>query len=284
MTVTLNSASVLHKKASLRGAFFCAWLVGLAWLGNVGIALADACLPALATEKVSVKKIYDGDTLLLVDGRKVRLLGVNTPETGKKGQPSEPLAEEALAFARRFVVQAKQISLLLERERADRYGRALAHVVDEHGVSLEKSLIERGLGFAVTFPPNLALRQCFQAAEAVARQGKRGVWDHSYYEPRASLAVTDSDTGFRRVRGRVEKVSMREGKTWWVVLEGRVALKIDKAHHDYFDARTVRSLYGKTLEAKGWLTKRKLTESQKKKGDKSFVMAVMHPDMIITGL
>ena len=45
---------------------------------------------------------FDGDTLALEDGRSVRLLGINTPETGRDGEPSEPFAEDARALLSRF--------------------------------------------------------------------------------------------------------------------------------------------------------------------------------------
>ncbi|MCP5162624.1 MAG: thermonuclease family protein [Hahellaceae bacterium] len=282
MALSSESASFPQKKASYSGAFFYGLAITLfVLLFDARLVLAGVCSPSLSGETVHVKKVFDGDTVLLEDGRKVRLIGVNTPETGKKGVASEPLADEAMREARRFVSASRSVRILFETERADRYGRSLAHLVNESGESLEKRLIDRGLGFSVTFPPNLAFRECLQRAEDSARRSRVGIWGMAYYEARPASAVTDQDAGFRRIKGKVEKISIIDGKTWWLMLEGNVALQITKHNQPYFSVQSVKSLYGQSIEVKGWLTSRKLSEKQKKKQFKPMVMSLMHPDMIL---
>ncbi len=46
-------------------------------------------------ERVSVTHVYDGDTIKLDDGRKIRLIGINATESGRAGQPDQPFAAEA---------------------------------------------------------------------------------------------------------------------------------------------------------------------------------------------
>ncbi|MDG6404383.1 thermonuclease family protein, partial [Pseudomonas quasicaspiana] len=79
--------SRLLKKASLVGAFFVAAI----WL-----PAAQALCPASSSLPVAqVERVVDGDTLRLKDGRNVRMVGINTPETGKKSRSAEPFAEAA---------------------------------------------------------------------------------------------------------------------------------------------------------------------------------------------
>src|SRR5262245_6027922 len=63
-----------------------------------------------------VERVVDGDTLLLEGGIRVRLLGVNTPETKHPSRPVEPLGEEASAFTRDFV-KGGTVRLRFDRER-----------------------------------------------------------------------------------------------------------------------------------------------------------------------
>src|SRR3546814_12589758 len=91
----------------------------------------------------------------LVDGRSVRLIGINTPELGRDGRKAEPFA---LAARRRLqaLVQASdgRVGLVLGQERHDRYGRTLAHAYDAQGRNLEAVLLADGLGFMVAVAPN----------------------------------------------------------------------------------------------------------------------------------
>ncbi len=80
---------LLLKKASLVGAFF----VPAIWLST---AQAEVFCPAPTTVGTfEVQRVVDGDTVRLKDGRSVRMIGVNAPETGKKGRPDEPFAVAA---------------------------------------------------------------------------------------------------------------------------------------------------------------------------------------------
>ena len=77
----------------------------------------------------TVERVVDGDTLVLDGGERVRLIGVDTPETVHPSKPVEAFGKEASAFTRRT---AEGRSVRLEYEprtaRTDRYGRTLAYV------------------------------------------------------------------------------------------------------------------------------------------------------------
>ena len=81
--------ALLLKKAPLVGAFFVPGI----WLAT---AQAQVFCPApVAIARVEVQRVVDGDTVRLKDGRSVRMIGLNAPETGKKGRPDEPFAVAA---------------------------------------------------------------------------------------------------------------------------------------------------------------------------------------------
>jgi endonuclease YncB( thermonuclease family) len=84
-------------RASLAGALLLCAIPSLA---------APLCPADHIDEQVRVASMPDGDTLRLSDGRRVRLIGINTPEVAHDGRPAEPLAEEAHALLQRLVREA----------------------------------------------------------------------------------------------------------------------------------------------------------------------------------
>ena len=129
------------------------------------------------------RRVHDGDTLVLEDGRRVRLIGVNSPEVSSRG-PGDPFADEATRAAQNFLAGSPSVLLLPGAETWDRYGRLLAHVFrPADGASLAAELIARGLAWQIAVPPNLAYLECNRAAEHQARVAARGVWSSQYLKP-----------------------------------------------------------------------------------------------------
>jgi len=122
-----------------------------------------------------VERAVDGDTILLVGGERVRLLGVNTPETTSPNKPPEPFGPEASAFTSQHV-QGRQIRLEFDVERFDKYGRTLAYVyIDE--LFLNEALIAEGLGRAqLQYPYRSDMKRRFAEAERSAKEHGRGIW------------------------------------------------------------------------------------------------------------
>lgn len=124
---------------------------------------------------VVVRRAVDGDTLLLEDGQRVRLLGVDTPETKREGTPVQPWGPEAHEFTARLV-EGHPVRLEFDRERTDKYGRVLAYVYRDE-VLLNEELLREGLGRALLqHPYSEAMKRRFRQAEADARQHHRGIW------------------------------------------------------------------------------------------------------------
>lgn len=103
---------------------------------------------ALAEGVHQIERVIDGDTLLLANNARIRLIGVDTPETVKHNHPVEPWGPEATAFTKQFLAGG-QVRLQFDRERVDDYGRFLAYAwVDDR--MLNEELIREGLGTAQT--------------------------------------------------------------------------------------------------------------------------------------
>jgi len=239
-----SHGSRLMKKASLAGAFF----VSAIWLAS-----AQAFCPAPGSlTSVAVQRVVDGDTLRLVDGRNVRLIGLNTPELGKQGRSDEPFAVAARKRMEALVAASNgRVSLLPGRESKDRYGRTLAHVYGADGANLEAQMLADGLGFQVAVAPNVDLVECQRAAERIARQAGLGVWRRSP----VLKAEQISDSGFAVLSGRVSKVQRNRGGIW-IELDASVVLRVAPNLLERFDVRSLQALKGRQIEARGWVLDR----------------------------
>lgn len=132
--------------------------------------LPPAGVPLLVT------RVIDGDTLLLDGGFRVRLLGVNTPETKHPDRPAEPYGPEAYEYTRSLVDQ-RTVTLEYDRERLDNYRRVLAYVYLTDGSLLNQRLIETGHSPAiVSFPIRSDRKRLFEDTERVAQAGLLGIW------------------------------------------------------------------------------------------------------------
>jgi micrococcal nuclease len=130
---------------------------------------------ALDEASYAVRRAVDGDTLLLANGARVRLIGVNAPETVKPDWPVEPWGREASEFTRRFVA-AGEVRLQFDRERLDRFDRFLAYVwVGDR--MLNEELLRAGLArFERGFRYSQSMKRRFAQAEEEAKIERRGIW------------------------------------------------------------------------------------------------------------
>ncbi len=132
-----------------------------------------------------IDHVVDGDTLLLKNRQRVRLIGVDTPESVKPEHPVEPWGREASAFAKEFLASG-EARLEFDREPEDQYGRLLAYVyaidtASKNAVGpprmLNEALLREGLGRALLkFPYAEEKKRLFRQAEQAAKSAKRGIW------------------------------------------------------------------------------------------------------------
>lgn len=224
---------------------------------------AQAGCPASKIDEVArVAHIYDGDTLRLDDGRRIRVLGINSPENGGKHSQAEPLGAEAKRLAQAFFRRDKKVQLAFDPQKRDRYGRHLAHVYDTKGRSLAAHLLAKGLAFHILVPPNTTDAECLRQQEDRARLAGKGVWRESYWRARNVAELELTDNGFLRVQGRVVKIT--DGRDIWIELDGPLVLKIAAGDKSHFGHYQWRSWQGKTLEVTGWVVNRSSAETRKK--------------------
>ena len=253
-------AGPIQKAPSLERLFYCLlkpWLALLLLSGSASAFATPLCPPSHIDRTANVAFVYDGDTVRLTDGEKVRFIGINTPEQSRKGKPAQPLANVATNKLKTLLSNTKnRISLRYGQERRDRYGRLLAHVYSPEGDSFSARLLEAGLATTLFIPPNLSEVNCYQRIEASARQQKRVLWALPDYRVTDSKNIARSSRGFRIIRGRVKRIGQGR-KNVWLNLPGKVAVRIEKKDLIHFKYPDPRDLKGRTIIARGWLYERK---------------------------
>ena len=123
-----------------------------------------------------VVQVYDGDTLTLESGDRIRLRWVNTPEL----RPKEDYGIEAREAAKALVL-GKEVQLVFGKVKRDGYGRLIAGV-EIDGTDLSTHLLELGLAHLFIIPPDDADHAARRAAQTKARSASRGIWSTERYE------------------------------------------------------------------------------------------------------
>jgi endonuclease YncB( thermonuclease family) len=159
--------------------------------------------------------VVDGDTLVLDDGRQVRLVGIQAPKLplGRPGFEAWPLAGEAKAALEELGL-GKRLTLGYGGRRSDRHGRELAHLHDSGGLWLQGELLRRGLARVYSFRDNRALVLEMLALEGEARAVGRGIWGHPFYAPRAAEEAGAFVGDFQLVVGRVLDAAVVRGRAY----------------------------------------------------------------------
>jgi endonuclease YncB( thermonuclease family) len=239
------------KRASIFGALFF-WSELLA---NNG--LPASCQASANISHYEVSKVFDGDTIHLKNGWKVRFIGVNTPEVSHDNKPGQPFALEAKSLVERVIMNSNStIGLIAGTQTTDHYGRKLGHVFTTNGENLGALLLQRGLGFRLSIPPNLDFQDCYAQMEQQARSKAIGVWQGGHSLVTESKNLDRRMTGFRLVRGIITDIEESRHHLW-LHMGKNLVLQIRKSDLDWFNTWKPETLAGKRIEARGWITSRK---------------------------
>lgn len=225
------------------------------------------CTALVRAETADVQHAIDGDSLLLANGRQVRLIGINAPELGIDGRPDQPLARAAKTRATQLTKQ-RPVTLTPDHEPTDRHGRLLAYASLADGTDIQLVLLREGLAWCVAIPPNVARAEEYCAAEREARGARRGVWAEPAYQPTPADRLGSAHTGFRHVVGVVRRVG-RSKHTIYLDLHPRFSVTIPLEAWAQFPASD-KPAPGQRIVARGWVTEYK----------NSFRMRIAHPAML----
>lgn len=130
-------------------------------------------------EAVIVKRVVDGDTFVAIDKDnreiRVRMIGMDTPETVKPNTPVQPYGREASNYTKKHLNKQK-VYLEFDKERKDQYGRYLAYVWLDENHMFNEELVRQGLAREKYFAPNGKYRDMLKEAEKEAKQKRLNIW------------------------------------------------------------------------------------------------------------
>lgn len=244
----------------------------------------SACLVPSNTEKAHVEWVYDGDTVKLTDHRKVRIIGIDTPEIARisrkkskaskrKSRKAEPYAGQATEALRELLAKHDyQILFKTDKQKKDRYGRLLAHVFTPDGINVSEWLLQQGLASLLVIPPNGLFLDCYRSAEKIAQNKKLKIWSLNPNQIQTTAALNKKYSGYVRLTGTVKRIKRRKNKIS-IQLDHEIYITIKKPELKLFKGLDVTHLKGKTIQVTGILYRPAGNRKNSKKG----YIRIRHP-------
>ncbi len=131
-------------------------------------------------ERAVVTKVIDGDTIELDSGQKVRLVGIDTPETVDPRRPVGCFGKEA-SNATKSLLTGKMVILQKDVTNTDKYGRLLRYVYlpldNEQILFINDYLVRVGFAKVYTYPPDVKFNTQFLEAQRQAQAANLGLWE-----------------------------------------------------------------------------------------------------------
>jgi endonuclease YncB( thermonuclease family) len=216
--------------------------------------------------KATIVEVLNTESLLLEDGRAIRLVGALAPRTEARWAQAMGLEDRILGALEERLL-GKEVVLKLGARERDRYGRLLAHVFagdGEERVWVQQALIRDGLAMAYSFEDNRACMRELQADERAAREAGAGFWEQGVFRVRDAGDLDSLDGlvySFQIVEGRVQDVAESRGRIYvnfgedWRTDFTATIAPSDRSRFEGSDV-DLRGLDGQTIRVRGWLERR----------------------------
>ncbi|CAA6824637.1 MAG: Unknown protein [uncultured Thiotrichaceae bacterium] len=218
-------------------------------------ANASNCSPSSSTEIATVKWVYDGDTVKLTDGRKIRIIGIDTPEMPRKNKKGEAFAGQATkALREKLAANNNQVRLQIGKKTVDKYHRQLAHLFTPDQQNLSEWLLEQGLATTLLIHPNFTFAECYQKAERRAQLAKTNIWSQTDFQIQTPAQLDKQFTGYVRLKGTVHRIKHRKRRVT-LALDEKIYITIKEPELKLF--KNLDELAGKTITVSGLLYRHK---------------------------
>lgn len=148
-------------------------------INHLKVEATSSAVIGIEGEKVKIAKVVDGDTIETEGGKKVRFIGIDTPETVDPRRPVGCFGKEASSHSKQLL-EGKEVVLQKDVSETDKFGRLLRYVyLPIKGSKLlfvNDYLVREGYAKASTYPPDVKFTSQFLEAEKWARDNKKGLW------------------------------------------------------------------------------------------------------------
>lgn len=136
--------------------------------------------PGTVEPNATVEYVIDGDTIdAIIDGteERIRLIGIDTPETKKPNTPIECYGPEATTFTEQLLPVGTPIRIERDTVGRDHYGRLLGYIYRANdGVFVNYEVIRQGFGTPLSIGPNTTFEELFVDAASAAEADDVGIW------------------------------------------------------------------------------------------------------------
>ena len=144
---------------------------------------APASVSTFATNSESgiISRVIDGDTIDVLIGdttERVRLIGIDTPETVDPRKPVQCFGKEASEKTEGLLPQGMIVSLISDptQDDRDKYGRLLRYITASDGTDIQLFLIEEGFGREYTYDIPYERQTEYKKAQREAQAAGHGLW------------------------------------------------------------------------------------------------------------
>lgn len=234
---------------------------------SVGSHALDVSIKTPNRQLHRVKNVYDGDTIILENGDRVRLLGINTPEIEGRFRQDEPGGIAAKEWLQDQLKDGK-VFLEYDKEKQDHYQRSLAHLHLPDGKHLNVGLVENGLAAVSIIPPNLRHSKTLVRAQQQAEKAGLGIWSMPQYQPHPLSQVAKNNKGWQRFIGAPKSIKTSRKYTRLIFNE---QFNIRIANDNLALFPDLKTYLGKSIEIRGWVSRTK----------QKYSMHIQHPSALI---
>lgn len=216
-----------------------------------------------------IVEIVDGDTVILANGKQVRMVGTQAPKLklDRKNFIDWPYASEAKQTLENIALN-QPVTLKYGGLKIDRHNRILAHLFIKDGagndVWLQQYMLQQGLARTYSFSDNRSCVTELLKAEIQARSNKINIWQHQYYDilQAQDLKTLNEKFGtYQIIEGRVKKFESKYGQLYFNFGDNYktdFTINVSKKNRLSFaqSGLDFKNLIGKTVRIRGWLEKR----------------------------
>jgi len=214
-----------------------------------------------------VRKVYDGDTIILEDGKHIRLLGVNTPEIESRQRAEEPGGVAAKKWLQ-AQLHDKKVYLEYDEVKIDKYKRQLAHVFLSNGKHLNVMLLENGWGTVSIIPPNVRYSDKLVQAQRQAEKARLGIWAMPDYQLQPITQIANHSRGWKRFSATPHTIK-KNRKYTRLLINDKIDIRV--ANNNLKAFPPLSTYLGKSLEIRGWVSR----------NNDHYTMLIQHPSSLI---
>ena len=211
------------------------------------------CINGLLTERAIIERVTDGDTVVLADQRRVRLIGINAAELNSRSPSLKAVALQATEMLKDWLPQGEPVVLYIGEEPKDRHGRVLAHIIRaSDGLAVAQLMVQSGLAVQSAVAPTTRCTMSFVKLENQAIEANRGLWKIRHLMSADATELTSDSRGFKLVSGTVTRVNSKKRHTQ-IFLDNQLQIKVRPT---LAKRLSLQSLVGQAVEVRGWLSQK----------------------------